>query len=340
MSRVRDPVVAALLTAFEEGALLCDLSGTIRQHNRRAVHLLASPRAEPPATLIGQSAYAWLDEHLLRHALAEVARPRTHPDDQVEPALFAVAAPDGALFRVKVFPVEAQEGPLRQVILTMAPLAHWEQTESLEGQFLQEVIEGQRGPLASIRAAIETMVSYPGMDEAVAAQFQGIILEQTEVLSTHLSTSLEAYAESFKAAWPLETMSGATFLGTVQRHLAERLEVPVDVEPPAKPIRLRIDSFALTHAVGFIAQLTRNATHCEAFLCRLRPVEAFVALDLVWEGTPLRLARLKNWETQPIELEDTVVSTTLREILTRHRAEMWSSADDAHAYVRLLLVPS
>ena len=327
----RLPSLQAMLVALEDAACFAYLNGEIIAMNQAFEAMFGTASG---------SVFESLDPLLLQYAIAQVSQPAAHPDDITQPEHFASTTPSGRLVRVLVTPVLATSNRHQHVLITCKPLDTNVAWTSREGQFLQQFTEGVRAPLASIRAAIETMVSYPEMDATVAQQFKSIILEQATGLSGHLEDALARYADTFKSTWPLETMSGTVFLKRLQAHFNTHVDTPLRLSGLDTPIRLRIDSFALRHALAFLAQLIRNATHCEQFTCRLQRINTFAALDIAWRGASIRLSRLQNWETQPISLADTIVTTTLQEILARHRAEILTGNDEHFSYVRVLLIPT
>jgi len=75
---------------------------------------------------------------------------------------------------------------------------------------LQTLTQGTRASLASMRAAVETIASFPDMDRQAQDRFIGIIGEEAQRLSARLDQTVDEFADSLRTDWPLEDMRGPT----------------------------------------------------------------------------------------------------------------------------------
>lgn len=336
----------ALLNAFDAGVLVVRRDGTIVMHNQQAVQLLPSPTRATPTdpvkaqeapsseaasgagqtAMAGASVYAYVNRELLRAAFRH-ATDRGPGDGDATTAVFATAPRADQLLRVKVSPVPATNDHAERFVLHLRPIAPWSEADTARHRFLQALAEGLRDPLASVRAAIETMAEYPSMDDSVAAQFRDIILEQSVVLSERLDEALETYAAMYRTRWPLDDMVARDLLALLQVRLGEQLDVPVEVMPDGATggtLRIRVDAQALTAGVLFLAQRLANATQYDRLRLRMNRVRRAVALDLGWDGgEAVSQERLAKWTTETVYVGDTIIAMTLRDILDRHDAEIW-----------------
>ncbi len=332
--RISEPLLAALLGATPHGLLVCDADGDVLLTNARAAAWLADAdgaaiRTEHPAADV-------LDPVLLSEAIEQVQAQVDEGHAQPR-ADFAITTADDARLRVKITPIFETDGMPQRFLLQLTRSTAWDALAQTPDRIIQDLTEGIRSPLASMRAAAETMVSYPEMDAAVAAQFKQIILDQAVQLSEHLDATLQSYSQHIKAHWALETMSAADLLDVLQRRLEAEHGVAVSVDGLGAPLTLRVDTYSLAEGFAFLTGLVLNAVRCEAFTLRLRVQGRFAALDLLWEGRTIRLERLRKWEARSLPLAANIVTLTLREVVERHGGEMWTQADDGHAYVRLLI---
>lgn len=321
-----DALVDALLATCADGVLVCDVDGRVVRHNAEAARLLGAARG---AELEGALAYDLLGRPPLAWALE------------------AAALREGETAATAARGREAGRLPLRLrvrlvatggFVVVMEAADERGEMPAARDEVLQELTEGLRAPLASVRAAIETMMEYPGMDAAVAEQFKEIILTQSVALSEHLEEALAAYSRRAKADWPLAPIAGADLLASIRAAIEARLDVRVCTHAPKAPLYVRADQTTLAQVLARLAQLISNAVRCDAFACRLTPRRPFAALSLAWEGAPISAQRLLRWEAQPIRLEGTVVTTTLREVVDRHGGDVWTqSSEEGRASVRMLL---
>lgn len=316
-------------------------------HNARARALLGVPpvdasveaRRDRAAAVDGSperlgSLFERIDRRQLANAFDEVER-RVAAGADAPHVVFVTAPRPDRLVRVKVLQVPGSSSPACYVI-HLRPAERWSDTDAARHRLLRELAEGLRDPLASVRAAIETITEYPDMDAAVAAQFERIILDQTVALNQRLEEALDAYARVYRARWPLDEMAGRDLLAMLHARLERALDVPVEARPDADKqglMRVRIDAHVLPEAVLFLARRIINAAQCDRLVVGLQPVRRFVAVDLMWDGRSVSQNRLDQWEAEAFNLGDTVISMTLRETVDHHDAEIW--AQDGR--VRLVL---
>ena len=343
-------ICKALLDVFDAGVLICDREGRIVMHNAQAAAVLGTVAVEaveeqaPP--LDDTSIFAHIDRRLLVNAFEEVER-EAEAGVMRPRVVFATALHPERLIRVKVLRVPDAAGRADRFVVHLRPMNPWEEADASRHRLLQELAESMRDPLASARAAIETMTEYPDMDEAVAAQFKQIILEQTVALSERLDEALDAYTTIYRARWPLDEIAGSDLLAMLHVRLDSVLAVPVDTvlieDASARHglLRVRVDTYALSEAIEFLARRIANATQCSGLTLQLQPVRRFVALDLAWKGGIVSRERLEKWKAETLSLGDTIISMTLREIVDRHDAEIWmQEGDDGQATRIRLMLPA
>jgi len=218
----------------------------------------------------------------------------------------------------------------------------------LPNETLRTLIETMRDPLASVRAAAETIMLYPSMDTDAAAQFMQIIDEQTEILSERLDMAVASYAQFYRDAGPLEPMVASELERVVRAHLERRVEVDIAAEEgtgcssgdvltggSGNPMRVQVDLSALTEATAFLARRLENATRCTELAVSVTPVRGLAALDLTWEGPRLRPERLREWEADTLTLRSSLVKMTLAELVDHHDAQLLVQSEPNR--VRLLL---
>lgn len=210
----------------------------------------------------------------------------------------------------------------------------------LPHEMLRTLIETMRDPLASVRAAAETILLYPGMDAAAAAQFMQIIEEQTETLSTRLDAAVASYAQFYRQAGPLEPLEASRLEEVVSTYLSRHVDVAVARGGGAESgisdgMRMRVDVQALTEAMAFLARRLENATRCTELAVSVTPVRGLAALDLTWEGARLRPDRLREWESDTLTFSNSLVEMTLADLVDHHDAQLL--VQSAPNRVRLLL---
>ncbi len=317
---------AALVAALSEAVLLCAPSGRVLARNAEAVRLLAEAGAA--------------EEDVAASARAAGLRTRAEHPTPVEstgehptPATFSVEKAGGTPLLASVRPLHGRDEVL---VVLRRPSA--DAPDGAPDRLLRELTEAMREPLGSVRAAIETMMAYPAMDEAVAAQFKEIILEQSQALSAHLERTLSAYSRQAKTDRPLQSVSGEALLRVLRRALSPAAGVPVEADAPLEPVGVRVDRASLVPALCFLAERVENAVRCPALVCRLRARRQVAVLELAWRGRPVSAQRLARWAAHPLPLGgDALARTTLREVAERHGGAAWTHTGQDEAAIRLLL---
>ena len=95
--------------------------------------------------------------------------------------------------------------------------------DATRDMLLQSFTEGTRSALASIRAAVEMLASYPDCGPDHRDRFIQIINEEVGRLSDQLHQLTADHADSLKTRWPLEEMLGIDVIDAAQRRIETRL---------------------------------------------------------------------------------------------------------------------
>lgn len=346
------------MDAVEGGVVVCDEAGTVRQHDREALRLLTGAEGAQTQTqetdassgpLVGRSVFDWVDAAGLEPVFAaltgsvpasdadnpgDAEPPNASPADG--PVTVVVRVGGDRLLRVRLRPVHGTDPP--GVLLTLHPRTPAPASGGDSHRVLRELIEHMRAPLASIRAAIETMTQYPGMDAAATAQFEQIIAEQTVVLNDQLEQAVDAFAALYRDAWALDAVALGDLARLLARQVETAVEVPVERRVEAPGRRVRVDVQALGRAMAFLARRTVHAVRCNALTLHAHPVGDVAALDLGWSGPAVRAPRLRKWQREALSWGDTIVEMPLTDLLNHHDAQILSQDNPPDgARLRVLL---
>lgn len=344
-----------LMTTMDGGVIVCRADGDVVMHDAESMRLLGedrlrsvrgdgaepAPRANPSRSLDETSVFDVLPEQVLQPVLQAVVGGGEETRSVVirltstgtETNSSEARTSDAATWlHVQVHGIGDQEHALIQLqpqIRSPEPGSH---------EVLRGLIEGMRAPLASIRAAIETMTQYPTMDATAATQFAQIIREQAVALSQQLEDAVDAYAAVYRAAWSLETVTVedlATVLeAPVQEATGMAVETSIHLDPS---LRVEVDPIAVARLFAFLARRIVNATRCSALSVHLRSVRRSLAVDLAWDGPPVTTQRLRKWKDATLAWGDTIVEMSVREIADHHDAQVWTESDETGEHVRVLI---
>ncbi len=340
-------ILSVVLAELPEGVLICSPEGRIILYNERARQLLESSGEAPAARHkaqtgefigLGRSIFSAIDKPLIAYALDEITAKLSRAGQDLASS-FVIAGRSGRLLQIAVVLILS---PLREMsgfalILTDA-------TEQMEGfrraeSLLQSYIIGVRRALASIRSVVELIIEFPGLEPSKSQEFHRII--HREALAAGAATDrVEAeYAASTRPPGPLARMRARDFLDAVRRKAGDRLGLKLEMEPTEDPLWLRVDNYSMALALVFILERIGTELGHSVVRCRLEAKDRFVGMDFIWSGAPLRLETLRRWELQPVSVAGEGLRSTLKDILARHRAELWSQAGEnpSEGCVRILL---
>ncbi len=346
--------LAAIISEATQAVLVCNLEGRILLYNRGARQLLCNAPGARSAVAgaglvgLGRSVFAILERSHVAHALetiqARLAKGAAHP------ASF-VTATGGQLLRVHVAPVlrgaraapepddrgedERGESAITGFVLRIddvtTPLEAGSRTEAI----LRSLTDASRRALANIRAAVETLLSFPGMEPERAARFVGVIHEEAAALSATLDRSASD-PTSLRTEWLLEDMLGTDLISAARARIESTLGLSTVAGAVDPAVQLKVDSYSLVRAIVSIASRLEREGVRELRLA-LQPAGPRAHLDLAWSGADIATETLSRWEDQPLETNGEPFPLTLKEVVERHDGAVWyqASRTSASGFFRL-----
>ena len=111
------------------------------------------------------------------------------------------------------------------------------------------------------------------------------------------------------------------------------LQQGIQLTPIGIPSWLRADTPSLLVLLQKVIQLLHTATGATGFEAEIQLGNNRVYLDLIWQGQPLHLKLLQQWNELPLANEE--LSPKLGDILRRHSSDWWSLADTDQNFARL-----
>ena len=335
---------AALMSELSQGVVVCNADGRILLYNPRAAALLAPTEAsrhgEYTPLGLGRSVLALLDRNQVAHALDMLQHQLSAQVDRPQ-ARFVATAANGALLRVQVAPFLGAERRLAGMVFTLDDVAQLVGRESQRLRLLQSLATGVRAPVANLRAAAENLAAFPDMPADRREQFTGIAVTEARTLTERLNTALLAYADALKGSLSLEDMRAADLLAVAQRRIGDALQLPVTIEEVDPDLWLRVDSYAIAHAMTFLAARLAGDYDLHGFRLRAGSGSGgFGEVDLVWTGAIVGSDALSLWEGEPMRIGADETPLTLRDVLERHGSEAWLQVDKIRQISRFrLLIP-
>jgi DNA polymerase-3 subunit epsilon len=203
----------------------------------------------------------------------------------------------------------------------------------------QSLSVGVRSAIASVRSSVEVILDYPDLPPSKRDEFQQIIHREALSAGAAMDRLTAEYAGSIRTPVSLSRMRLRDFVEAVRIQADVKTGLVLSGEPAEDHLWISVDSYSMTLAMVFILQRLGAELGTGTFRWAVDRKEHHLGLDFIWTGAPLRLEVLRRWEQQAVAVADESVNATLKEVLARHRAELWSQAcnDNENAYVRILL---
>jgi len=330
--------LAALMSELAQSVIVCNVEGRILLYNARAMQLLRKPlegeatagRAVPLVGL-GRSVFAIFDRNLIIHALESI-RDRMRQEARNPVASFVTTAPAGQLVRVQMAPVlgagadapgEITAEGITGFVMLLDNITRRIEAGSRRDSLLQTLTQGTRASLASVRAAVETIASFPEMDNEARSRFIGIIGEEAQRMSAGLDLAAGQFADSLRTEWPLEDMRGVDLINAARRRIEGRLVLPTKLEAVDESIWMKVDSYSLMQAITYLASRLKEEFGIREIRFGLEGAGQLAHLDLIWTGAPLGSETTMAWQTDALELGGEACPLTLKQIIEQHSAEIW-----------------
>jgi DNA polymerase-3 subunit epsilon len=332
--------LAALMSELIQSVIVCNLEGRILLYNARAKQLLIQPGEAVAQSLVGlgRSIFGIIDRSLISHGL-ETLHDRLGKDNARPVANFVTSTTAGQLIRAQMAPVLSGEKEITGYVLTLEDIRRTMEIAVKRDHLLQSLTEGSRSALANIRAAVETLQSFPDMEPERQRQFIRVIGEEVSAISHRLDSVVSQHADSLKTQWALEDMLGSDLVAAAQRRIERRVGIPTKAVGVAAPVWLRVDSYALIQSLTYLASRLHEEFEVREVRFRFAADGRHAHLDLIWTGATLSSQTLLSWEAEPMNLGGEASPLTLKDVLERHGGEIWFGMDrPSHtSYFRVLL---
>ena len=317
--------LAALMSKLTQGVLVCNPEGRILLYNPRAQRLLEGQARQSGAgdwIGLGRSVYGVIDESLIKHAIGNI-RHRLGSRDGSLLVPFVAPRPNGQLLSAHLVPILDHDGGLRGYILTFEDITRQFGAESRRGFLLQSLTEGQRSGIGGIRAAIETVLAYPDMEESGRQQFFEVIRDEALKMSQHLDHLEAEYGQELKRQLPVEQILGSDLLGAVERTLKDTRGRDIAVTAPVEPVWLKVDSYAIIQCLIFLIDQLGEWCRADDLTLTLETKRALASFELRWSGAPLHMEALHRWGMRNVSVDSRNPSKSFFELIEQHGGAVW-----------------
>ncbi|MBP7242325.1 exonuclease domain-containing protein [Amaricoccus sp.] len=324
-----------ILQGLAEGVVVCNRQHRILLCNQAAVSLLGAPEAVG----LGRNLGDLIALAPLNHSLGRLeGRHATDPDAPLElSAPFVCTAIDRSrLFHGRMALLADPSGAVTGYLVTLVDISG-ELALLAKGDGVRRALTRDlRGMVGNLRAAAETMATFPEMPAADRAAFERVLLDESARISQTIDDLGAEIRGHMLGRWPMADIFSGDLVRMLEPGLAERGLTATLV---GLPLWLHGDSLSLLQAIEILIGRIHDATGATAFEIEPMLGDRRVYLDLVWTGEPVAAGVLEGWLDLPCGETE---SQRLRDVLERHGSEPWSTTAGAGmAKLRLpLLAPN
>ena len=160
-------------------------------------------------------------------------------------------------------------------------------------QLLRKALDGIRSPLANLRAAAENLIAFPDMDTATRDGFLGVISEESEVLTQHLTSMLKQHKSMLGGQWVLTDAISTDLVTAVQRRLQSGDDPKITMT--GLPLWLHIDSCATVVLLEHLLRRVADYTGVSNFDIEALLGDERVYMDIIWQGQRIPDAEIAGW---------------------------------------------
>ena len=322
----------AILSDLSEGVVVCNMNHQVLLYNQAALKLLHVSGELG----LGRSLFNLVTRQPVLHALELLTfRLRTQGPPSPDLAAPVVCASSDArtLLRARISLILDPRRDPAGYVLSFSDVTQEIATLGKRDALLNSATEGMRAPLANLRAAVETVATYPSMPAEQRASFDQVIVRESNALSERLEAVASGYRELVAGSWPMAPIYSLDLLNCVVQRSSEDRGVSL----VGLPVWLYGDSFGLMLALTALLGHVRRHIGPGTIDLGTVPGQKRHYVDLAWDGAPMALGEIDRWMGNPL---DPGSGLSLRDVLDRHRSELWSQPLGAGRAVLRLPVAS
>ncbi|MDF1597067.1 MAG: exonuclease domain-containing protein [Acidimicrobiia bacterium] len=322
--------LAALMSDLAQGVIVCNLDGQILLYNGEARNLLAGEDANYVG--LGRSVFAFLDRNVVLNALHHLQL-RAERGAKVRPQRFVATIPSGFVLRMTMVAVRDTAGSFTGFVLTLEDVTHERAARGRRDQLLRSLTHEARQSVAGIRAAIETILSYPEMSGGDIERFRSVIAEEAERLSARIDDVSAQHAATLESAWELDDMLGDDLLLALANRVESSTGFHVSTDVREDSLWVKVDGLALIDRLAAVAVHMAEQVGAGSMAIRMQEVGQFAALDVEWPE-----AGITESMVAACMKESSVGEKDLESLVALHGGEVWcETGSDGNPFLRVLL---
>jgi len=340
-------ILAAIMAELPDAVLICNKESRIILYNSQAKRFFGQKNSTASSLAktdsIGQAAPSdrtgkvtlgigrpisdFVGENSIRHALQEIHLRLEKGQENVS-SNFVITDKANRLLRAEASPILNPHRDFSGFIVIFSDITQELRSEA-RGEFLLRTFQQKiRHSVASIKSAIEIICAYPDTASARQHRLMKIIQSESQSLEQLIQQSSKDTFRQTRKQWPMMPVSIGELLEVLQKNAEEKLDIQLTLALGSEKYWVKVDTYALSLVLLFFLERVKGQTGIRRFNCRLGPEDEFIFFDFIWEGSPVTIGQLRQWETMQLDFMEERMPLHLREVLEHHNAEIWPYADN------------
>jgi DNA polymerase-3 subunit epsilon len=189
-------------------------------------------------------------------------------------------------------------------------------------RLLHDVTRDMRQRIAALSAACEVLLRRTDLVPKERDRFDAIICGETRELAGRLDRLDQVAGDLLAGAWPMAEVYSPTLTGCIATRRSEGRDL--DIEISGEPLWLMCDSASIVELVDRMVNRIAIHARVDSLTLALADEGARACLDIVFAGAPVPAALLDTWLDEPLEESGSASTVSGRDVLSRHKTEMWS----------------
>jgi DNA polymerase-3 subunit epsilon len=314
--------LAALMAELKQSVLVCNAQGLVLLYNEQAAEQLKNSfddtRSRVPLG-IGRSVRELFDAGLVDHALRTIDN--QHARGVAGPVVeFVSVSGTGHMLHVHVS-VVMRDALVNGYVLMLQDITNAHRAQSQRDAWLYQLTDFSTAHLASLKIAIDSL-QHGDVSDAQRTRLHTRMLDEVSTFSERIRAAADTVGEQWVTRWPLQDIAANDFLNATAQQIESWVTVRMVVESAPDNLWLRLDSYSLVQALAHQSACLVDAFGLRYLTLRVQVMDARAQLDLVWVGQAMSTETAMSWELDPMVVHGGHVAMSVRDVITRHGAQM------------------
>lgn len=333
-------ILAALLKGLPQGVLICNLEGQIVFYNRKIKELFSGHGDKEPQWIgLGRSIFAIVEEDLIERAIERMGH-KLAEGKTVAGERFLMGGRSRNALPAEILPVlDSQHHITGFIIYVEDAVARFKKEQELFTS-LQSWQHQLTQSVSVIKTAVEIL-----KDESLGTahdrdQLIQILSHESNLAAEKLSRNEIIQTWYPHRPWPLTAVDAGEWSRYLVHRAWEVTNMDLHIETLDLKAQISVDMHHLTNGLLFVLQQIGDVCRIREIQGRFYQLDAWLYLDLVWEGTCVSIDTLKQWKSAIPSIKDVRLEISLADILTYHGAKLWLQhhpVSKDHSGMRLLI---